>query len=303
MTGRLACFPPRRARRFSRAILGLLLAALVSCAGDADGDRVGDAADRCPGTPPGQRADADGCCAAQRVYGRAVAALAAADAPRMEVGETWFLQQLARRRPDPALDALLERTRRGLAGHRAARLVDPAAPRLELPADAGHGIMRLANYIFAPVGAPPDRAMAFIDDFTAQPLTGYPLTHQLLVLEWADAVGLALPAPVRERRADLLRRIAAEQRADPTFSDLFAERAAILLAFTTPAADEAAGWIEVIAAAQPADGRWISGRTSFAYDGQSATANHPWVHTTGFVAAAAGYYLATGGRASPATAS
>jgi hypothetical protein len=292
MTG-LASPLARVARRPGRRtqLMLLLLPVLLACTTDSDRDRVADDVDRCPGTPAGRTVDADGCCAAQRIYGRAVAALSAADAPAMEIGETWLLQQLARRRPDPALAALVERTRQRLSGHRAARLVDPAAPRLELPADAGHGIMRLANYVFAPVGAPPDRAMAFIEEFTATPLDGYLLTHQFLVLEWAEAVGLTLPAAVRARRAGLLDRLAREQRAATGFTDLFAERAAILLAFAPPPDDEAARWIEVIASAQLADGRWQSAPSTFAYDGQNASATHPWVHTTGYVAAAAGYYL------------
>lgn len=229
---------------------------------------------------------------AERSLSAAVAALSAPDAPAMEPGEAWFVQRLARQRPeDAALRALVARTEERLADHRAARLLHPDAAPIALPENPGRGIMRLATYIFAPLGAPPERAVAFIDAFTATPSSAYVLTHQWLVLAWAEDVGLALPAGVAARRDGLLARIAAEQAADGLFSDLFAERAAILLAFGEPSAAEAARWVEVIAAAQPADGRWVSAQSTLSYDGQHGTARHPWVHTTGFVAAAMGFYL------------
>jgi hypothetical protein len=256
---------------------------------DADGDGVGDRADACAGTPAGRTVDAQGCCAAARTFAGAVAALRQGEP--MEIGEAWFLQQLAAEREDAALQALVEDTGRRLADHRAARLLRADAPSPALPENPGRGIERLANYVFAPVGTPPERAAAFIDDFTATPGTGYVLTHQLLVLEWARSVGLPLPTPVAARRNDLLARIANEQAADAAFSDLFAERAAILLAFSTPAGADADRWMDVIAAAAPADGRWVSAKSMLSYDGQQAAASHPWLHTTGFVAAASGFYL------------
>ena len=271
--------------------LALAVAAQRWLEADADGDRVADQADACPATPAGQAVDAQGCCAAARTLSTAVGALAAGDAPAMEIGEAWMIAQLAAERADPPLRDLAAATGQRLAGHRASRLLRRDAAPLDLPEDPGRGIARLATYIYAPAGHPPERAAAFIDAFTAAPATGYVLTHQLLVLDWAASAGLALPAAVTARRAALLERIAAEQAADTTFSDLFAERAAILLAFAAPPAAEADRWLAVIAAAAPADGRWVSGRSAIAYDGQTASASHPWVHTTGFVAAAAGYYL------------
>jgi hypothetical protein len=223
--------------------------------------------------------------------GDAVAALRAPGAPAMEIGEAWFLQRLAAQRVDPALRALVLETQRRLHDHRAARLLRADAPPLDLPADPGHGITRLATFVFAPVGAPPERAAAFIADFTAPPGTGYVLTHQFLVLAWARSAGLALPAEVAERAGDLLAAIAAEQHADTRFSDLFAERAAILFAFAPPSPAEADRWVTVMAAARAPGGRWVSPPSAITYDGVSATANHPWMHTTGFVAAAMGFYL------------
>jgi len=280
------------------AVVGLLAIAALAVrwvATDTDGDGVADRADACPGTPPGRPVDASGCCAAARALAAAVHALRAPDAPAMEVGEAWFLQQLAAQRDDADLRALVADTERRLATHEAARLLRRDAAPIALPEDPGRGIARLATYVYAPLGEPADRAIGFIDDFTATPATGYVLTHQILVLEWARHVGVALPDAVWQRRDGLLARIAAEQAADTQFSDLFAERAAILLAFATPERGEADRWIDVIAPAVQPDGRWLSTRSPIAYDGQQATANHPWVHTTGFVAAATGFYLQRSG--------
>ena len=214
----------------------------------------------------------------------------------MEIGEAWFLQQLALQRSDADLRALVADTAKRLTNHPQARLLRPDAAALPLPEDPGHGVMRLATYVSAPTGQPTARALEFIDAFTATPATGYVLTHQFLVLEWARHVGLAMPEQVWERRGGLLERIAAEQAVDHQFSDLFAERAAILLAFSAPDSREADRWIELIAAAQTGDGRWTSPRSLITYDGQQAPTNHPWVHTTGFVAAASGFYLQRRGR-------
>lgn len=271
--------PPAAAARRGGALhaapLLLALPLLVACQSAAPDPRV-------------ERATA--------AYHAAVAALSAPDAPAMEPGEAWFLQRLARERDDPALRALVARTEQRLASHAMARLLDPAAAPFPLPAAPPSGIQRLAVYVFAAAGAPPERAAAYVDAFTATPDTGYVLTHQWLALVWAEAVGLALPAAVAARAPGLLDRIAAEQRVDAAFSDLFAERAAILVAFGQPPRDDMARWVDIIVAAQPADGRWTSPPSPLSYDGVHATARHRWEHTTGFVAAALGYWLQRQGR-------
>lgn len=248
-------------------------------------------------SPPSTPAAPDPQAVAARALADAVTALRAPGAPAMEIGEAWFLQRLAAQRPDPELRALVLETERRLHDHQAARLLRPDAPPLPLPADPGHGIMRLATYVNAPVGTPPERAAQFIADFTATPGAGYVLTHQFLVLAWAGSVGLPLPAAISGREAALLRAIAAEQRDDGTFSDLFAERAAILLAQARPSPYEADRWVEVIGNARQPDGRWLSPPSTIAYDGGTGTARHPWTHTTAFVAAAMGFYLQQRGNA------
>ena len=111
----------------------------------------------------------------------------------MEVGEAWFLQQLAAQRNDADLRALVTDTERRLANHEAARLLRRDAAPVALPEDRGRGIARLATYVYAPFGEPAERAIAFIQDFTSAPANGYVLTHQIRVLE--------MGAPRRRRPA------------------------------------------------------------------------------------------------------
>lgn len=212
--------------------------------------------------------------------------------PSLKAGELWMLKRLNGLSPDADLKRLVDRAVRDLAGHKSARLVDPKAPKTALPADPGRGLIKFMYYVLAPIGVPESRAEAFIRDFLSQPGTGYVLTHQFLVLEWAGETGLAVPESLREKKDGLLERIAAEQASGTQFSDLFAERASILFAFSAVPPETAAGWVETILAAQAADGRWLDTKsTPLTYDGQNATAMHPWGHTTGFAAAAIGFYL------------
>ncbi len=245
------------------------------------------------GTPAGPDVGADGprlAGGAKRAFARGIAALQRGSA--LNIGELWFLQKLCGVHPDEDLGRLVERAVERLASNRAAHLVNPTVPRAALPANPGRGMTRLANYVLAPAGKPESRAIDFIADFVASEETGYVLTHQLLVLEWAQSTGLELPDTVRLRKQELLGRIAREHAAAPGFSDLFAERATILLAFAPPPPAEAARWIDTILAAQLPDGRWVQSAKSYiTYDGQTSVARHPWTHTSGFAAAAIGFYL------------
>jgi hypothetical protein len=151
-----------------------------------------------------------------------------------------------------------------------------------LPADPGRGLLRFNAYVQAPFGMPRDRAVAFLTAFLAGDEHGYVLTHQILVLLWAESLDFRLPEALHARRGPLMQRLADEQRASPPrFSDLYAERVAILLAFGPPP-PLAADWLAVIVAAQQADGRWLDDAAStITYDGQSARAVHEWTHTSG----------------------
>lgn len=271
----------------------VVLIALSQLAGSADGDGDGrpDRMDSCPGTPRGRAVDADGCCAAARALSAGVRALLA-DSSGMRAGETWLLKELSEIYSDPDLERLIAQATKNLAADKGARLLDPGAAKTSLPPSPGRGAIKLMYYVLAPMGAPESRGIEFIRDFLAHPESGYVLTHQFLVLEWAKDVGLELPESLRAKRSMLLKGIAAEQASDPEFSDLYAERVALLLAFGTVPLATAAGWIDTILAAQTPEGRWVDNENRrVTYDGQTFLTAHPWAHTSGFAAAALGFYL------------
>ena len=81
------------------------------------------------------------------------------------------------------------------------------------------------------------------------------------------------------------RGIKALSGADARFSDLYAERAAFLLAFGSPPRDETARWVD-------------DARSLIKYDGRTSPAVHEWTHTSGMAVAALGLYL-HGPRAEP----
>lgn len=276
-------------------VLAVALAVLafvwLASGGDADGDGIGDAADRCPGTPTADAPDADGCSLAQVALARGAEALLATD-HLLNTGTAWIAGRLMRVDPNPALEALYERSVTALHDDPSARLIDPTLPAVQLPADPGRGIIRFAHYVQAPYGEPRTRAVDFLTQLLATDEQGYVLTHQLLVLLWAADHGLPLPADANAKQPYILDRMAAEQRAAPSeFSDLFAERVAFLLAFGAPPRADAKRWIDTIVAAQQPDGRWVDTVSStVTYDGQSAAAYHEWTHTTGLGVTALWFY-------------
>jgi hypothetical protein len=270
--------------------LAVLALVLVLPSRDADRDGIVDTADRCPGTAKGDAVGADGCSPAQAALARGSAALLRAE-HLLNSGTVWVAGRLSRLDPNPALQALVERSVAALHSDPSARLIDPTLPPVELPADPGRGIMRFAHYVQAPTGAPLTRAVDFLTQFLSTDEHGYVLTHQLLALLWSADQGLPLPANLVARQADLLDRMAAEQAALPRFNDLFAERTAFLLAFGAPPRADAAGWIATIVAAQQPDGRWVDQtRSTITYDGQTAPAIHEWTHTSGLAVTALWFY-------------
>ncbi len=228
--------------------------------------------------------------AAERALGLGIGALERE--PVLYGGEVWFLQRALEVRPDERLRWRLQRAVKKLAGTREERLVNPTAPLFSLPEDPGRGIMRLAHYLLAPIGAPKVRAVEFISDFLSHDADGYVLTHQLLVLEWARAAGLDLPEEVRQRRRPVLDRMKSEQAGQQVFSDLFVERTALLIAFASPPASDAGRWVDTVLREQRPDGSWHdSKRSVLAFDGQQSWAVHPRGHTTGFAVGALLYFL------------
>jgi len=98
-------------------------------------------------------------------------------------------------------------------------------------------------------------------------------------LVWAEQTGLELPGQVIEKKQKLLGKILQEQLTDNEFSDLYAERVAILLHFGTPKSSDAARWIQTTVNAQLQNGSWgfFSGELTF--EGQSISGKPGVSHT------------------------
>ena len=271
----------------------LMLVLLLGCwpgRQDEDRDRVPDRVDLCPLTPQGRPVDEQGCSDVGRALARSFQALLSESL--FTVGDVWVLQQLLRLRADPELERLIERWRGELGSSPFRRRINPEATRVALPEDPGRGIIRFYNYVLAPFGRPESRALEFIRDLVSSQETGYVLTHQFLVIEWAGEQGLLLPEPVLALRPQLLDRIAAEHAASDRFSDLFAERATLLIQFTHPIPAAATDWVDILLAAQLPDGNWEDLEPStIVFDGQTTAAMHNRAHTTTWAALALAAYV------------
>lgn len=199
--------------------------------------------------------------------------------PDLTVGEVWVLNEILKSKPDETLQQIVNDKSTALAGHPYLRLIDPNAPLVKLPENSETGLNRFCNYVLAPFGFPRERAMSFINDFLATEETGYVLTHQFMVLIWAEQTGLELPGQVIEKKQKLLEKILQEQSTDNEFSDLYAERVAILLHFGTQKSSDAARWIQMTVNAQLQNGSWgfFSGELTFA--GQSISGKPGVSHT------------------------
>ena len=92
--------------------------------------------------------------------------------PQLNVAAVWVLQQLISIAPNNALQQFVNQQIAGLAGDAFELLVNPEAPRTQLPSDPGSGILKLYHYILASVGTPEDRAISFIDDYLSTEESG-----------------------------------------------------------------------------------------------------------------------------------
>ncbi len=271
----------------------LMVVSLLGCwpgRHDEDRDWVPDRVDLCPSSPPGRPVDEQGCSDVGRALARSFRALLSESL--FTAADVGVLQKLVQLRPDPELERLIEwwRGEHGSSPYR--RHINPEATRVALPEDPGHGIIRFYNYVLAPFGRPESRALEFIRDLVSSQETGYVLTHQFLVIEWAGEQGLVLPEPVLALRPQLLDRIAAEHAADNRFSDLFAERTTLLIQFTRPLPAAASDWVDILLTAQLPEGNWEDLEPStIVFDGQTATAVHNRGHTTAWSALALAAYV------------
>jgi hypothetical protein len=177
---------------------------------------------------------------------------------RMDAGTIWNLQQVLGLRPDERLGVFVDAHVVQLKGTDYERLVNPGAPRAKLPEDPGTGAMLLANSLKAAVGEPESRAVEWLTDFVERPSFGYVLTHQLLAIKWAEWCGLALPQSLLDQRSLLLERIEQEQAEATVYSDIYAERVALLLMYWQPDAADTDRWVETIIGEQLENGMWDS---------------------------------------------
>jgi len=201
-------------------------------------------------------------------------------APRLQVDALWAVQEMLKIQPDAEISASLDSWKIYVRENDPFRLlIDKSAPRIVLPEKPGVGSRKFFNFVLAPLGSPPDRARSFISQFLASRETGYFLTHQFLVLEWARQTGLDLPQELLAKRTELLARILDEQLKESRFSDLYAERAAILLHFSTPSHRDAEKWVRNILESRKPAGGWGEYRTVVTYDGENYTVNHTADHT------------------------
>jgi hypothetical protein len=185
----------------------------------------------------------------------------------------WQTDLLLQIRPDPQLKWWADVRRPLLESHETYRLIEPTAPLYPLPDDPGTGLDKWYVYMRAPFGTPPSTALRFVADYLgpelAAPETGYILTHQLAVLEWAKEAGLELPAELLAKKPILLERISAKHANDDQFSDLFAERIMFVVVYGDPTDEELERSVRVIIDAQVEPGVWAPPPVTLTYDGES----------------------------------
>ncbi len=206
---------------------------------------------------------------ASRAYAAGLAAIT--QEPISAVGDAWVLREICMLAPDRALQQYLNDSAVNYVDDPFLRLIDPCAPLIELPVDPGTGLNRFYNYMLAPFGTPRERAMAFIHDFMTLNASGYILTHQFLLLQWAEQIGFELPEHLVIMRHERLEQILQEQLRNDSFSDLYAERVALLLHFGNQNPENATKWVKTIVDAQLQDGSWGSYSETIAFDDQSVT--------------------------------
>ena len=191
------------------------------------------------------------------------------------IDAVWHTDLLLQIRPDPQLQWWADLRRKRLTQHKTYRLVEPSAPLTPLPEDPGTGMAKWYTYMRAPFGTPASTAIRYIREYLqvdnplAPPESGYILTHQLLVLEWAEMVGVELPPEVLAKKPELLARITEEHARDDVFSDLFAERICFLVLYGDPSASELERSVRVILDAQVEPGVWAPPAITLVYDGES----------------------------------
>lgn len=203
---------------------------------------------------------------------------------KWQPGEIWLFQEYLKYRQDENIRQFVKDSSIKLSGHPFVAVFNPDSEPIDLPENPGKGFRRFTYYCVAPFGKPPGRASHFIKSFLSAKGEGYVLTHQLSVIIWSQERGLKLPPKVVNQKKRLLQEIADEQRSwDKGFSDLYAERTALLLMYGKPSPEEAMDWIETILDAQEVGGYWYAYKNIVTFDNETvymggveiSDTNHP----------------------------
>jgi hypothetical protein len=175
----------------------------------------------------------------------------------LEVGDLYALQQLER--PAALRRAQAEIARRAGNLGPFEGLVAPGAlaPKpAEWATLKGQRYERLATWLYHAANAP---GIPVPESVVAEVLKGqhaeYLLAHQYLVLRILEERGILTGPGFASHQQRLLQDIEGEQRHESAFTDLFAERQALLLS-ADRVSEETPLWIDRILAAQEPDGRW-----------------------------------------------
>jgi hypothetical protein len=196
----------------------------------------------------------------------------------LQVSDIWNLNKFLERYPHDALADFVRKQAEATGDMPFIALIRDTPP-IHLPENPGRGLFRFGNLLSAPFGVPEERRIAFLREFLTKDEDGYILTHQLLALEWAKEKHVSLPDELACIRDGFLTRMAAEQARDDVFSDLFAERVALLLVYASPNIRDAEPWIQAILDAQQPDGTWGVLNWTASYDGHTIPVTGTRMHT------------------------
>ncbi|RDH84972.1 MAG: hypothetical protein DIZ80_05775 [endosymbiont of Galathealinum brachiosum] len=201
------------------------------------------------------------------------------DSEHLAVDELWALKNISELTNDNKLKKLIKERAEAVSGDPFLLLLDPEASRISLSSDMGIGGQKLFNFMSAPFGEPEKRAISYVNQFMEYKATGYILTHQFFVLEWAIQTGLISADNYSLKKLELLTRIYDEQTKDNFFSDLYAERVTILFKYADVDFEDQKKWMSMIVQMRKSSGGWGLFERRETFDGQDAVIKPGDVHT------------------------
>lgn len=197
----------------------------------------------------------------------------------LKIDELLLLGYAAASDADRALRDHIAAARKKVQADPFARLLDPSAKAPALKDRRERGLLGMQRYLLASIGEPDERAIEQVTEFAARDENEYALCHQVLALGWYEATGRALTDELQSRRSVLLARIEQEQKNATAFSDLFAERAVMLLLYGAPDRAETRRWVDVLLDAQQSDGTWGLQSRTLSFDGEAQPVTPDTMHT------------------------